>query len=229
MELKEISDKIDIKLNSFEKRIYVDEYEKSLYLTRAQIVIFKEMCNVFEETEIIDTYMHPFVKEFITAPIIEKAIKINLLSNTINIVVPEDIYMVIWEKAILSSSDPKYNNKEVKVLKTRIAEVPHKKDNPFRKPDNHEILRVITGNIDNRYLYELILPENTNLLQYSCKYLKDIKPIILEELPDGLTIEGETGPLNTEYIDEILENIIDIAVMSILQDKTALQQQQQNV
>jgi hypothetical protein len=225
MELKEISDRIDIRLNSFEKNIYVDEYEKSIYLTRAQNAMYKEMCNVFEETEIIDTYMHPFIKEFVTAPVVEKVNKIGLLNNTINIVVPEDIYMVLWEKAVLGSSDVKYNNKEVKVLKTRIAEVPHKIDNPFRKPDQHEILRVITGNRDTRYLYELILPDNTSLVQYSCKYLKDIRPIILEELPDGLVIEGESGPLNTEFIDEILEKLIDIAVMSILQDKTAIQQQ----
>jgi hypothetical protein len=226
MELKEISDKIDIRLNSFEKKIFVDEYEKSIYLTRAQNAMYKEMCNVFEETEIIDTYMHPFLKEFVTEPVIEKVNKIGLLNNTINIVVPSDIYMVVWEKALLSSSDLKYNNKEVRVVKTRIAEVPYKVENPFRKPDQHEILRVITGNRDTRYLYELLLPENTGLLQYSCKYLKDIRPIILEELPDGLVIEGETGPLNTEFIDEVLEKLIDIAVMSILQDKTAVQQQQ---
>jgi hypothetical protein len=226
MELKEISDRIDIKLNSFEKPIYADEYEKSVYLTRAQNALYKEMVNNFETTEIIDTYLHPFVREFITSAVVEKVIKPKLVPGAIDVVVPSDIYLVIWESAILGSTDSKFNNKEVKVLKTRIAEVPYKLDNPFRKPNNKEILRLITANTDDRYLWELILPENTELLQYRCKYLKDIRPIILESLPNGLTIEGESGEINTEFIDEKLEEIIDIAVMSIIKDKTAVQQQQ---
>lgn len=225
MELKEISDRIDIKLNSFEKPIYVDEYEKSVYLTRAQNAMYKEMVNNFETTEIIDTYLHPFVKEFVTGSVVEQVVKPRIIPNSIDIVVPSDIYLVAWESAVLGSTLPSYNNKEVKIIKTRIAEVPYKMDNPFRKPNNKEVLRVITANQDDRYLWELILPENTTLIQYRCKYLKDIRPIILEDLPDGLTIEGESSAINTEFIDEKLEEIIDIAVMSIIKDKTAVQQQ----
>ena len=225
MDLKEISDKIDIKLNSFEKSIYADEYEKSIYLTRAQNALYKEMVNNFETTEIIDTYLHPFMKEYVTSSTIESLAKPKIVPGAVNIVVPSDIYLVTWESAVLGSNDVKYNNKEVKILKTRIAEALYKTDNPFRKPNNKEILRLITANIDDRYLWELILPVNTHLIQYRCKYLKDIRPIILEDLPDGLTIEGESVAINTEFIDEKLEEIIDIAVMSIIKDKTAVQQQ----
>jgi hypothetical protein len=225
MELQEISDRIDIKLNSFEVRLSVDEYEKSIYLTRAQKAIYKEMVNIFERTEIIDTYLYPFLKEFITNVDVRKILKPKMVNNSVNIVVPSDIYMIVWEKAILISDDPKYNLREVKVLKTRIAELPYKVDNPFRTPNNKEVLRVITGNVTDLDVWELVLPENTELKQYSCKYLKDIKPIILENLPDGLSIEGESNALNTEFIDEVLENIIDLAVLSIIKDKTVVQQQ----
>jgi hypothetical protein len=225
MELSQISDILDIRLNSFEVPISVDEYEKSLYLTRAQKQIYKEMCDAFEVEEVIATWLHPFIVEWVTAPSVVKVIKETMLTNTTNIVVPDDIYRVVWENAVLDSTDEKYKFKRVKVLKTRIAEIPYKQDNPFRQPNDKEILRIVTGNTDTTNIFELMLPENTTLAQYSCKYLKDIKPIILEALPDGLTIEGEIGPLNTEYSDEILEKIIDLAVVSILQDKTAISKQ----
>lgn len=226
MELTEISDRIDIKLNSFQIPIEVDEYEKSIYLTRAQKLVYKDMCQAFEVNELVATYLNPFIVEFITNPTIDQVVKERMIGRTISIKVPDNIYQIIWEKAVLSSTDSNYNNKEVKVLKTRINEVEYKIDNPFRKPDNKEILRVVTGNTETDYLFELLLPENADLLQYRCKYLEEIKPIILEELPDGLTIENEIGPLNSKYTDEIVEKIIDIAVASILQDKTALNQQQ---
>ena len=222
MELTEISDRIDIRINTFEVPIEVDEYEKSLYLTRAQKSIYSSMCDEFELTGILSNFVQPFIKDFVTAYPIVTSVKQSLISNTTSIVVPSDYYKVIFESAYLKSTLPKYSNKEVKVIKTRIAEVPYKIDNPFRKPNDKEILRVVATNEDTNDLFEFILPESTELLMYSCKYLKQIKPIILEALPDGLTIENEVGPLNTVFIDEVTEKIIDLAVMSILQDKTAL-------
>jgi hypothetical protein len=225
MELTEISDRIDTKLNTFEIPIEVDEYEKSIYLTMAQKMFYKELCDNFEIDGKISTYLQPFIVEFITASTIVQVIKPIILDSVINIVVPSDIYIVVFEKAVLSSANPKYNLKEVKVIKTPIATIPYKLDNPFRMPNDKEIFRIITAN-DVDTLFELLLPVNTTLLQYSCKYLKNIKPIILETLPDNLSIENETGPMNTEFTDEVLDKIIEIAVLSIKRDKTIFNQQQ---
>jgi hypothetical protein len=221
MKLTEISDRIDTKLNAFEVPIEVDEYEKSIYLTEAQKLIYKELCDEFEVDGVVSTYLQPFILEFITAPTVATVNKPKMVPGAINIIVPNDIYRIVWEKAVLGSSDIKYHLKEVKVIKTPIATIPYKLDNPFRMPNNKEILRIITGNT-NSELFELIIPENTELLQYSCKYLKDIKPIVLEALPEGLTVENESGPLNTEFTDEVLDRIIDMAVLSIRRDKTVV-------
>lgn len=226
MELTEISDRIDIKINTFEIPIEVDEYEKSLYLTRAQKLVYSQMCDEFELTGILSNFVQPFIKEFFTEYPVVTIPKQTLIHNSINIVVPDDYYKIVLEKAYLKSTDSKYNNREVKVIKTRVANVMYVQDNPFRMPNNKEIIRIVAANEYTNDLFELVLPENTELLQYSCKYLKQIKPIILEALPDSLTIEDEAGPMNTEFIDEIMEKIIDLAVMSILQDKTAMSQKQ---
>jgi len=225
MELTEISDRIDAKLNTYEIPIEVDEYEKSIYMTMAQKLFYKNICDHFEEDGTIAVYLQPFVNEFITTLPINTVTKPKMVNDSINIVVPNDIYRVIWEKAILKSVLPKYNLKEVKVLKTNIDTIPYKLDNPFRQPNNKEIYRIITGNVPTAEVFELILPKDTELLQYTCKYLRDIEPIILEQLPIDLTIEGIRGPSNTDFIHEIVDQIIDMAVEMIRKDKLAVSQQ----
>ena len=225
MELTEISDRIDIKLNTFEVPIEVDEYEKSIYLTRAQKLVYKELCDIFEVNGIISNYLQPFILEYTTPYPIQEVIRQGTIVNSRYILVATNIYRTVLEKVILSSSDLKYNNRSVKVIKTRLGEIPYKLDNPFRQPNNKEVLRVTAdNNNDPLYTYEIIIPDNTEILQYSCKYLKDIEPIILENLDSTLSIEGVSIATNTLFSDEVLEKIIDIAVMSILQDKTVFNQ-----
>lgn len=223
MELTEISDRIDILLNAFELPIEVDEYEKSIYLTRAQQTVFRTMAQAFEINGEVSKYLQPFLKDFITSYPIDKVIKESISgSNTVSIVVPNDIFKIVLDKAYLGSEDTRYNNREVKVLASKLADVINKIDNPFRKPNEKEIIRISDSNEYINDQIEFLLPDNSEILRYQCRYLPFPQPIILEELPDTLTIDGETGPLNTKFDDDILEQIIDLAVLLIKQDKTVV-------
>lgn|SRR4030042_2075832 len=222
MELTEISDRIDIMLNAFELPIEIDEYEKSIYLTKAQQVIYKQLCDSFEIDGNIHHYLQPFLKDFITTYPVDIVEKEHLIKNGVSIVVPSDIFKIVLEKAYLASTDTKYNNREVKILKSRLSEIPYKEVNPFRKPNEKELLRIADAN-ESSDLFELILPDNSELIRYQCRYLPLIDPIILEGLPDGLTIDDQTGPMNTLFDDEVIEQIIELTVLSIKQDRTANQ------
>lgn len=225
MELLEINDRIDTRLNSFEVPIEVDMYEKSIYLTRSQKAIFLELCNIFEVSGDVSEFLHPFLQEYITDYPVVSVIKQGLLPTSKYVQVPSNIYRVVLESAILQSDLAKFNNKRVKVIKVRLGEIPYKIENPFRLPDNKEIWRVTTDtNIEDNttptvIVHELVLPENTVLSQYSCKYLRMPPPILLETFID-ISVDGETTAANTLFCDIIMEKIIDSAVMSILQDKT---------
>jgi hypothetical protein len=225
MELTEISDRIDILLNSFEIPIEVDEYEKSIYLTMAQRQVHKELCDAFEIDGGVGNWLQPYIALFITDYPVQFVVRQNMVEKAVNVVIPGDVYKIVQERAFLNSSSPVYYNKEVKVLKTRMHELLYKIDNPFREPNKDEILRVTTSNTDTQDIIQLVLPENTELLRYQCSYVRIAQPIILEALPDGLTIDEESGPLNTLFDDDILEKIIDLAVMFIKRDKTVVNQQ----
>lgn len=225
MELTEISDRIDIMLNAFEVPIEVDEYEKSIYLTKAQTVVHKQLCDAFEIDGGISSWLQPYVKEFATGFPVQTVTRNSQILNSTFILVPEDIYKVIQETAYLGSTITKFNNRKVNVLKSRVEDILYKLESPFRKPNEKEIVRIVTNDTNSDTVFELVLPDNTNLLKYQCKYIQIPQPIILEPLPDGLTIFGESGPLNTLFDDDIMERIIEIAVMTIKQDKTVMNQQ----
>lgn len=222
MELTEISDRIDVMLNAFELPIEIDEYEKSIYLTKAQQVIYRQLCDAFEIDGNIHHYLQPFLKDFATTYPVEIVEKEHLIKNAVSIVVPSDIFRIVLEKAYIASTDTQFNNREVKILKSRLSEIPYKEDNPFRKPNEKEILRIADVN-ESEDLFELILPDNSELIRYQCRYLPLVDPIILEALPDGLTIDNQTGPLNSLFDDEVIEQIIELTVLSIKQDRAANQ------
>jgi len=217
MVLTEISDIIDQKLNTFDKGVSVDEYEKSLYLTSAQTKVFDELIRLFEIDGDLSKDLEPFIKDYTTSSAISRT---SIIANSISFPMPADLRKPVYEAAVLSSSDELFNNKEVKVIKTKLAELSHKLSNSFRLPNYEEILRVVTYDEASNSVAELIMPsEATTISSYKLKYIEKLTPIVLEALPDNLEIEGVSTATNSKFNTEKLDKIIDLAIGLILRDR----------
>jgi len=222
MELTEISDRIDTELNSFDGGISVDEYEKSLYLTKVQKKMYYDLLKAFEMNGIITHLLKPFLKDaVITTLAVPTPIAI---PGAQYFELPVDIEKIVYETATLNiPADESLHGKVTDVRATKIAEMSYKMDNPFSEPDATETIRVISEKSTSD-LAELHAA--APISAYNIKYLKKILPIVLEALPDGLTIDGVGIATNTVFNDEMLDTIIDGVVKSILKDKLL---QKQNV
>lgn len=217
MSLEEISDIIDTNLSSYEMGIKLDEYEKSLYLTRAQNMIYNELLQLFEKDGLISKDLEPFIQEsVITTPLA----RTGSIANSIFFQLPTDLRKIVYEAATLSSSDPLLSNRVVKSIKTKLAEVSRKMNSPFRESNYEEILRVVTEDESSVSVAELIPPTGCTFTNYRIKYIQKVTPIVLEDLPDGLEIESVSSATNSKFNTEKLTQIIDLCIQLILKDKS---------
>ncbi len=225
MELAEISNRIDVRLNSFNKGISVDEYEKSLYLTRAQKDIYYELLKEFEQTGIITNMLKPFVVNVNISPGLTGTNPEDIISGAQYFALPDGVEKIIYETATLDvAGNPLLDGRVTRVIATKAAEMVLKKDNPFKTPDKTETLRIIAIKTSTDNVVEL--HAIANIGTYSIKYFKTILPIVLESLPDSLTVDDVSAETNTEFNDDVLKTIIERTVMYILQDNSI---QKQNV
>jgi len=220
MELTEISDRLDVKLKSFEGGISADEYEKSLYLSKVQKDIYYGLLSIFEQNGIITNTLKPFV---LNAAITASAtVTPDAISGAQYFVLPIGVEKIIYETAELDIvSDPLLHQRITRVYDTKAAEMAYKQDNPFREPNKDETLKIISQKTSSENSVEL--HAIADISTYRIKYFKTIHPIILENLPTGLSIDAIISETNTEFNDDVLTRIIDGAALAILQN-SAIQQ-----
>lgn len=202
--------------------IRVDEYEKSLYLTKAQkelVIDYYSGQNSynlsFEEKEIIREALDALVKT-ITPEAVENAsghIMSGKLKTSYRL--PADLLYIIFEEVKFSSyiSGCKGDYTALVVPSTH-DEVWHRLQNPFRGPNNRRVLRLNAE--DN--LVELI--SDYPIGSYLLRYVEEPKPIILTDLPDGLSIEGISTKTECELPSILHHKILDVAVRMALQSKS---------
>jgi len=223
MTVEEISDIIDTRLGTFDIGISVDEYEKSLYLTRAQNSIYDSLIKMFEINGDLSKDLEPFIAEsIITIPLVRTP---SIIANSIFFPLPATSRKVVAETAVLSHpTDLLLDGKLVKVIHVKLAEVSRKINSPFRIPNYEEIWRIVTSEETISTVVtpiaELVPPSGAGISSYTIKYIAKVTPIVLEDLPTGLDIEGVSLETNSKFNTEILNKIIDLAIGLILQDKS---------
>lgn len=195
-----------------------DEYEKSVFLTKAQesvvISLYKGTLtgDSFEKTEELRRYLDSLVKTYSTnAQVVGKV----LTSNSYLFSLPKDTWFITYEA--VESKD-----KRLGCAKGSIMEVvPVSQDelyktlrNPFRMPNERRVLRLDAGG----NTVELISIYNID--KYWIRYLSKPDPIILIDLPEGITINGESKAteckckLNPAIHRVILEMAVSLALKS---------------
>lgn len=204
----------------------IDDYELSLYLTKAQLEIVKNYYDPlsnrkqkgFEATEKRRRDLNQLVKDYKTTTMIANSSNID--SEAKFYVVPDDLFLIVNEKAKITSEDC-YNGKTLSIKPISYDEYDVQIDNPFEKPDNKNAWRLDISNVNGVKVVEIISPYNVlGSLEYQIRYIKYPKPIIITDLSDAfpsdnLTIDGifEETPceLNTEICREILDRAVLLA------------------
>lgn len=218
---KEFSDGFSTLLNSFgiTPNITLDEYEKSTFLTNAQeqlIIDIYSGRNViygksFEQTEEIRRYLSNLVETYETSTKVTG--KLGLSQDSVFFEIPQDTWFITYEVAFLKDSRLGcLDGIEASVVPLPQDDLYRAKDNPFRGPSKDRVLRLdIKSN-----LAELISKYNVD--KYLMRYISQPTPIILVDLPDGLSINGVSTEseceLNPVVHRAILERAVQLAIIS---------------
>lgn len=202
----------DVDIKSF------DEYEKSVFLTKAQEEIVIEIYSGknpygegFENTEEVRRYLAPLI---MTKILTDKADGyVGLSNNSVFFTLPEDTWFITYESVILDDEKAGcHNGKEILVTPVTQDEYYKVDGNPFRGPSFRRALRLDIGD----GIIEIV--SDYTISGYKIRYLSKPHPIILEELPDNLSINNETSirgcDLNPAIHRLILERAVRLALTS---------------
>lgn len=218
---KEFSDGFSTLLNSFgiTPNITLDEYEKSTFLTNAQeelIIDIYSGRNVvygksFEQTEEIRRYLSNLVETYETSTKVTG--KLGLSQDSVFFQLPQDTWFITYEVAFLKDSRLGcLDGIEASVVPLPQDDLYRAKDNPFRGPSKDRVLRLDIKSD----LAELISKYNVD--KYLMRYISQPTPIILVDLPDGLSINGVSTEseceLNPVVHRAILERAVQLAIIS---------------
>lgn len=222
MNVQELSNLFDTLLqpyitkDNFNKQntLAFDEYEKSIFLTKAQEQIVLELYQELEQSEEVRKYLSNLIKTDNYAPVGEQdETLINNNFKSYKVEISNDILFMIYEQCTLSNENNCINNKIVSVVPTIHDDLDKVLKNPFKSPNSRKVIRL---DFDNKI--ELI--SKYNISNYKVRYLKKPNPIILVALEDNLSINnGDTKVSNGETNPILHERIVQRAVQLAVQSK----------
>ena len=233
MTVTEFSNEFDVLIDSYRRfkdfdnkenldSLDFNEYEKSIFLTRAQEDIVTSFYNglnytqeSFENSEEIRRYLDVLVKTVKTSTLIINP-NSTLSVNSVLVELPSnDVWYIVYESVDLQDSNLKCNSIQgVPVIPTKHDNLQRILKNPFKRPNERRVLRLdLTGNV-----VELI--SKYTISNYTLRYISKPEPIILTNLPNNLTI-NDVGTkneckLNPAIHRMILEKAVQFALVSKL-------------
>lgn len=241
MTIDEFSNSFDTLVNSYAHRIEFgnqisnydlafDEYEKSVFLTKAQEDLVISLYNgrnsiglSFEETEEMRRYLANLVKDNSSSPI-ENSTGTPLGSYSKFFQLPSDVWFIVYESitTIVPEGESCAGNMIVMdVIPATHDEFHRIKKNPFRGPNKRRALRLdlAEGVVEISCKYP-------DIRGYYCRYLRKPKPIVLEHLTsEGDRTDLEIGGINTpspcELHEALHQKILERAVLLAIQSRGA--------
>ena len=213
MTIDEFSNEFDIRLNKY--NISLDEYEKSIYLTSAQLQLIKSYFPIgIEKTSKVRVDLKELIKNYISEEKISSTNKISDDSKFFKI--PNNVFLIIQEQCTIISDNSCLDGKVVKVVPKTYDEYNIQIKNPFKKPDSSVVWRLdfYSQNLVDSNV-ELISPYDIS--KYSVRYISYPEPIILTKLSnslfgEGLSIEGVTTAQTCKLHKGIHREILDLAI-----------------
>lgn len=238
---QEFSDQFDILVDSYKRfkslddrqildSIEFNEYEKSVFLTKSQETLIKECYSgtvtgiSFEQTEKL--------REELDALIVQESMakQSNTTTTTNSTLNPykkdkykhslykhkdnSNCWYIIYEQVIFEGDDPCIKDTVADVLPVTHDEYSRIVKNPFRGPNSRRVLRL------NPAQDKIELVSLYDISNYIVRYIKKPEPIVLEALPNGLTIDGigtsQTCKLSESLHQLILDGAVRLALQSVL-------------
>lgn len=226
MDVQELSNLFDTLLQPYitkdvsgeQNTLAFDEYEKSIFLTKAQEQIVLELYQELEQSEENRKYLSNLIKTGNYVPVGEQ--DETLINNTFKsykVEIEDSVLFMIYEQCTLSDENNCINDRIVSVVPTIHDDLDKVLKNPFKSPNSRKVIRL---DFDNKI--ELI--SKYNISNYKIRYLKKPNPIILVKLED-LNIDkkqevsnGETNPILHE---RIVQRAVQLAVQSKVKSNNA--------
>lgn len=234
----ELSNEFDVYYNNITSNQApgLDEYEKSVFLTRGQDDVLKAYFDPrtnkpqqgYDGSEIrqIDFSMVTVVKDYtnFTSAIFDPR------PNNKSVVLEKDILMLINEQLIVTRDG---KTEYLQVVPVMYDEYRRLMSKPYKRPLKFQAWRLLnTSEGSNKS--DLIIGPNDTLTKYSIRYVKRPRPIILSDLEGNLSIDGQTSAQECELDPilhrEILQRAVELAKASYtgdLQSQVALGQTSQ--
>lgn len=208
--------------------IEFNEYEKSLYLTKAQEEIVLNLYNGknpygegFEQTEELRRYLSSLIVE--SKPDFIRNTSGNPIGmegkNSYFFALPGSnegeypVWFITYEAVSISSEDVCKNGTTLEVVPVRQDEYHRIRKNPFRGANDRRALRLDLSDDVIEIICEY------TVTAYYLRYLRKLKPIILTDLPNGLSIDGRNLLTDCEVHETLHQRILELAVQMALQSK----------
>lgn len=209
----------------------LDEYEKSVFLTKAQDEIVKAYFNPktnkvqegFDgnEKRQIDFSMIMRSATFKDAPNFKEAFFDNR-DNTKAVELNKDILMFINEYVIVTRGE---QNVRLTVIPINYNEYNRLMSKPYKRPLKFNAWRLL-DNSDTKNRAELIVGPNDTITQYTIRYVKRPNPIVLSDLEEGLSLGDNVSTETPCELDpilhpEILQRAVELAKAAYTGDLTS--------
>lgn len=225
MTTQEFSNEFDVLYNNImsNQAPGLDEYEKSVFLTKAQLEILKNYFNPkgnkygqgFDENakrQIDFSTLITVAKPSIYSPDREY-IKFDERSKLYKM--PQDILLMLNETGINTVDGTK---RLISIIPMNYEEYARLMSKPWKQPLKNQGWRLFqsTGGVD--FISEVVIKHNSSLDNYKIRYVKRPKPIILANLADeysNVSIEGINTITECELDPilhpEILQRAVELA------------------
>lgn len=226
MTTSEFSRQFDVRFNNVASNLAhgVTEYEKSLYLTQAQLEIIKNYFNPkgnkYQEgfdmspKRDVDFSSITKFKRITTSSLYNASFGIKSVQLTIN----DDVLMILNDRFNYNLSVVSglyaYNTNVVPITYTQYQSVLAK---PYKNPPSRQTWRIIhTGGNTTGYIGIELIPksifDNALGFEYLVRYIQRPTPIITSTLTGGYTIQGLTAITQCLLVPEIHDEILNRAV-----------------
>ena len=237
MNVSEFSLEFDVLYNNITSNLSpgLSEYEKSVFLTRAQEQIVKNHFGIKSNSK--QEGLNNSIKRDTDFSTLFKTVSINSgiteipnPTNTLNtrvrrFTIKEDYLFIInefCEIAKLDSAGNVLDTQLTTVVPLHYSEFARLNSGPYKEPNLHETWRIISDVVTvNESTFDLYIRYNWTLINYIIRYIKKPNPIILEELnTQNLTIDGKhevsSCELNPILHQEVLDRAVELAKVAFL-------------
>ena len=221
MTAQEFSNEFDVLYNNImsNQAPGLDEYEKSVFLTKAQSEIIKNYFNPkgnkyqegFDGSQKRQVDFSKLMKTYASSGTIPTPTSFfGNVTGAYKITWPDDVFVVVNEVVDVTKKND--NRKyRLQVIPIKYDEYLRVSSKPYKQPLKNQAWRIINGENDINLIVGHLNSVSSD--GYHIRYVKHPKPIILESLDgSGLSINGETNAMGCELDPEIHSEILQRAV-----------------